>query len=61
MLAFEKPFWSKENDFKVGGSALTDLPVKQVYYEMNKSKSGKGFFLFVFLGYTRKIWRFYEL
>ena len=41
VLAFEKPFWAEQNSHKVGGATLTDLPVKQIYYEMNKSKSGK--------------------
>ena len=40
ILVFERPFWSEQNS-KVGGSTMTDLPVKQIYYEMNTSKSGK--------------------
>ncbi len=40
ILAFEKPFWSEHNAFAIGGASITDLPVKQIYYEMNKSKSG---------------------
>ena len=41
ILVFENPFWESQNSYKVGGSTMTDLPVKQIYYEMNKSKSGK--------------------
>ena len=40
ILAFETPFWDKDNNNKVGGSTLTDLPVKQIYYEMNRAKGG---------------------
>ena len=40
ILVFEHPFWDDDNSGKVGGSTKTDLPVKQIYYEMNKSKSG---------------------
>ena len=39
VLAFEKPFWADENGV-IGGATLTDLPVKQIYYEMNTHKSG---------------------
>ena len=38
-MAFEKPFWADENG-DTGGATLTDLPVKQIYYEMNTHKSG---------------------
>ena len=44
VLAFEHPFWEEDNSYTVGGATMTDLPVKQVYYEMNKSKSGMIFF-----------------
>ena len=41
ILVFEKPFWEHNGNGKeVGGSSMTDLPVRQIYYEMNKSKSG---------------------
>ena len=40
ILVFENPFWEQNNTY-VGGSSNTDLPVRQIYYEMNKSKSGK--------------------
>ena len=49
ILAFETPFWDKDNNNKVGGSTLTDLPVKQIYYEMNRAKG--GIFLFIHLNY----------
>ena len=39
VLAFEKPFWADQNG-GTGGATLTDLPVKQIYYEMNTHKSG---------------------
>ena len=39
VLAFEKPFWADQNG-DTGGATLTDLPVKQIYYEMNTHKSG---------------------
>ena len=39
VLAFEKPFWADQNG-DIGGATLTDLPVKQIYYEMNTHKSG---------------------
>jgi len=41
VLAFEKPFWADQNG-DTGGATLTDLPVKQIYYEMNTHKSGVG-------------------
>ena len=42
ILVFEMPFWEQYgNGMEVGGSSMTDLPVRQIYYEMNKSKSGK--------------------
>ena len=39
ILVFENPFWERNNSY-VGGSSITDLPVRQIYYEMNKSKTG---------------------
>ena len=48
ILAFETPFWDKDNSFKVGGATLTDLPVKQIYYEMNRSKGGNFLFHYLF-------------
>ena len=31
LMAFDTPFWERENKFK-GGSTLTDLHVRQIYY-----------------------------
>lgn len=41
LLSFEYPFWLDDNNNKIGGKTLTVLPVKQIYYEMNASTSGK--------------------
>jgi len=41
VLAFEEPFWAGQNN-DTGGSVLTDLPVKQIYFEMNTHTSGVG-------------------
>ena len=38
-MAFEEPFWADQNN-DTGGSTLTDLPVKQIYFEMNTHTSG---------------------
>ena len=39
VLEFEKPFWADQNG-GTGGATLTDLPVKQIYYDMTTHKSG---------------------
>jgi len=39
LLVFEYPFWENLNP-KMGGSTLTDLPVKQIYYEQSRQKGG---------------------
>lgn len=41
VMVFEYPFWEKFHG-KAGGATLTDLPVKQIYYQMSPSKSGVG-------------------
>merc|ERR1712110_182496 len=50
ILAFETPFWDEDNNNKVGGATNTDLPVKRIYYEMNRSKGG---LIVVLASYTR--------
>jgi monoamine oxidase len=32
LMVFETPFWERENEGKKGGSILTDLNVRQIYY-----------------------------
>ncbi len=39
VLVFEKPFWENFHG-KTGGAVMTDLPVKQIYYQMEKTESG---------------------
>ena len=51
ILTFEYPFWLQDNDQKLGGITLTDLPVKQIYYQMNNFTSGVGV---VLASYTHK-------
>jgi monoamine oxidase len=39
ILVFEHPFW-EEKFGEEGGATMTDLPVKQIYYQMNAQTSG---------------------
>ncbi len=43
ILVFERPFWEDRNRGQ-GGAHMTDLPVKQIYYQMERTKTGNIIF-----------------
>lgn len=64
LLAFETPFWERENMNIKGGATFTDLNVKQIYYptwSRNSSKTPFRLFFYPPKASEASEWRCLEI